>query len=1002
MTQDTQINRHQLGQLIGANKRDHFYELHYATGEVARLYILADGIFRLFIDPDKKFYENHTDLVDLSKFSNHVFEKSRPRATSDSFIIQTGSFQLIFEQKNARMSIFDEQLHRIRMSQASSIELDDFETTEIINQNKNEFYFGGGIQNGSFSHKGKKIEIKRDGITGEGGVLSQIPFFWSNAGFAELRNTKHSGEYDFGTVNSQAAVLKHYDRIFDNFYLIGNSSSNIIQKYYQLTGKPLMPPKYALDLGHIGNFITTMWQPSEAKKRNASMFEDHSYYVRTNDPNKVSGNASLNGEEEYQFSARATIDRYQKLHFPLGWIIPNYEVSDLHEESLTSFNDYANTHGVAVGIWTKDKLNSLPDNTSFIATTTGKKNELKDDTTQLKTHLNRRRPFILSNNAEVGSQAYSSFYFGDTGGNWENIGSQVASLLGASLSGEPLTGASIDGINGGGNAQIAIRDFEWKTFTPLLFNTNDQSQYSKTPFAYNPKMTKINQAYLKLRKQLKPYLYTWIYRSLNGEAIVRPLFIDFPHEQINYTEQVKHEFMLGSSILVAPITNGQETEKGDSRKNNLYLPDHRTMWIDLFTGQKYIGGRVYNKLTYPTWHLPVFVRGGAIFDLGQRNFVFYPQGKSTISFYDDNDFTDFNHNHTETKVSSNLDSSKLTINIDPVKGDFAGMTTELPTNLNIMCDSYPDNVLVKINDQIIKLQEYGTSDVFEHAKEGYFFNTNYSFMPEFDQYHDTKQTALQIKLAKRDITDSKIEIIIQNFNYGGQTLVHSITDSVLHSPKGIILDSKKISAHSLTVSWAKLTERVQFEINGILYDGIDGDSFTFHELMPNTKYLMRMRYVAGNKVSEWSEPFGAITKKAAIDYAVRGVETICNYPEDPKHPVKYLTDLKLASEWQIKDKFDEEKPLTLVFRFDKIEKLSRMAFVPRNLDRNANPVEVEIELSNDGHTFKPYGERYTWKADAKNKVIGLRNVSAKAIRMTVYKSSGSSIAGKEVIFFREK
>ena len=165
---------------------------------------------------------------------------------------------------------------------------------------------------------------------------------------------------------------------------------------------------------------------------------------------------------------------------------------------------------------------------------------------------------------------------------------------------------------------------------------------------------------------------------------------------------------------------------------------------------------------------------------------------------------------------------------------------------------------------------------------------------------------------------------------------------------------------------------------------------------------MRMRYVAGNKVSEWSEPFGAITKKAAIDYAVRGVETICNYPEDPKHPVKYLTDLKLASEWQIKDKFDEEKPLTLVFRFDKIEKLSRMAFVPRNLDRNANPVEVGIELSNDGHTFKPYGERYTWKADAKNKVIGLRNVSAKAIRMTVYKSSGSSIAGKEVIFFREK
>ena len=49
MTQDTQMNRHQLGQLIGANKRDHYYELHYATGEVARLYILTNRILHLLI-----------------------------------------------------------------------------------------------------------------------------------------------------------------------------------------------------------------------------------------------------------------------------------------------------------------------------------------------------------------------------------------------------------------------------------------------------------------------------------------------------------------------------------------------------------------------------------------------------------------------------------------------------------------------------------------------------------------------------------------------------------------------------------------------------------------------------------------------------------------------------------------------------------------------------------------------------------------------------------------
>lgn len=1001
MTQEMQINRHQLGSLVGANKCDHYYELHYATGEVARLYILADGIFRLFIDPDKKFDENHSELVDFSKFNNQLFEKSRPRATSESFIIQSGFYQLIFQLKPATMSIFDESLHRTRISQVSPLEFDDQGSTEILRQNKNEFYFGGGVQNGHFSHKGKKIAIDCDGITGEGGVLSQVPFFWSNAGFGEFRNTAARGEYDFGQMNEKATVIKHADRVFDNFYLLGNSPSDILRKYYQLTGQPVMPPKYAFKLGYLADFADTLWKPSAAKDRSAVMFEDKGYFTRTANAEEAGGKASLNGEEEYQFSARAAIDRYQKFHFPLGWFVPNCKQENIDHNSLATFNEYANLHGVESGLWTKGEQ-ELPQDTSFVFADNCNQKFLSDYHAKLKKLLNRRRPFLLTKTGFSGSQKYAGLAFGDAGGNWENIGTQVASFLGAGLSGEPLIGAGIDGTSGGGNAQIAVRDFEWKVFTPLLFSIDDQSKFSKTPFAYNSKMTTINHAYLSLRKLLGRYLYTLAYNAQNGGTIVQPLFMDFPHEQINYTEQVRHEFMLGSNLLIAPITNGRENSAGEARKDSLYLPSHRTMWVDLFTGKKFLGGRVYNKLTYPIWHLPVFVRGGSIFDLGKRNFVLYPQNQSKITFYDDNGFNDFAHNHATTTISSDLNAHRLTIKLDPVQGNYSEMETNGTTNLNIMCDSYPDQITVKINDEIVQLQEYGTANAFAHAKEGFFYNTNYSWLPEFDQYRDSKQAAIQIKLASRDLTDSKFEIVIQNFNYGSETLVHSITDSVLRSPKGIIIDQKRISAHSFAVAWPKLTEKVQFEINGILYDGIDDDHFTFHELEPNTKYLMRMRYVAGNKVSEWSDPFGAITKKAAISYALRDVHVSSNYEAKADHPLRYLTDLKTASEWETKDKFDESKPLTLTFVFDDVENLSRMAFIPRNVDRNATPTEVGIELSKDGVNFKPYGERLTWKADAKNKVVGLRDVSAKAIRMTVYKSSGSFVAGKEVLFFKEK
>ncbi|OUQ00122.1 TIM-barrel domain-containing protein [Lactobacillus gallinarum] len=1001
MTQN-QIERHQLGQLIGANKRDHYYELHYSTGEVARLYILADGIFRYFLDPAKEFDENHSSFVDLSQFNNIYFEKSKAKATSDSLIIQTGNYQLIFQQKPAVMTIFDETLHRSRLSQLSPLELSSNQTTEILKQHKNEFYFGGGMQNGYFSHKGQVIQIERDHITGKGGVLTQVPFFWANSGFGELRNTETTGSYDFGKTNHDAAILTHNSKLFDTFYLLGNSPKDILAKYYLLTGKPLMPPKYALGLGHVGNFLTTMWQPGEAKERNATMFEDGNYYTRTSNPEDANGKASLNGEEEYQFSARAMVDRYQKEHFKLSWIVPNYQVQDINAEAMTSFSDYAASRDVNAGLWSENQTPKATPDTTFIQTNTSDPKILKNDALILRDNLKRKRPLIFSNTGIAGSQNRTMLAFGDIGGNWENIPTQVAGFLCASLSGQPLIGSAVDGTAGGGNAQISIRDFEWKTFTPLLFSLDDQGKFSKTPFAYNNKMTQINRAYLQLREQLQTYMYTLIYRAQVGEPIMRPLFLEFPHEQVNYTPQVSHEFMLGPNLLISPIVNGREDGNGNSRKDNLYLPNHRTMWVDLFDGKKYLGGRVYNKLSYPSWHLPVFVRGGSIFDLGERNYVLYPQGRSKMVTYDDNGYNDYSRNHVATQITSELEASKLKITIDPTQGDFNTFQTENTTNLNIMCDGYPDGLTVKINDQVIDMQEYGTVDTFAHAKEGFFFNTNYSWLPEFDQYQEKKQTALQIKLAKRDITDSKIEIIIRNFKYGNETLVHAITDSLLRSPKQPAVDPEKISSHSLTVVWPQLTDQVQIEINGILHDGIDGSSFTFHGLAPNTRYSMRLRYVAKNKVSEWSDPFGAITKPDPMNFAIRDIQTTSNMTSQKDHPLKYLTDLKLASEWETVNGVSEDQPLELTFKFNQLEHLSRMVWVPRKIDHQGDPIEVSVETSVDGTNFKPYGERLTWKSDSKNKVVGLRDVKAKAMRIRVYKSSGPIVAAEEVIFFKEK
>ena len=83
---------------------------------------------------------------------------------------------------------------------------------------------------------------------------------------------------------------------------------------------------------------------------------------RTKDEKAASGKASLNGEENYQFSARALIDRYHAMHFPLSWFVPNYGVQANNQQALSFFNEYALNQDVHPGFWHQSEV-ELPEKT---------------------------------------------------------------------------------------------------------------------------------------------------------------------------------------------------------------------------------------------------------------------------------------------------------------------------------------------------------------------------------------------------------------------------------------------------------------------------------------------------------------------------------------------------------------------------------------------------------------------------------------------------------------
>jgi alpha-D-xyloside xylohydrolase len=154
--------------------------------------------------------------------------------------------------------------------------------------------------------------------------------------------------------------------------------------------------------------------------------------------------------------------------------------------------------------------------------------------------------------------------------------------------------------------------------------------------AESEKITAIAASLLKLRMKLLPYLYTafWRYHT-EGLPPVRALVLDYPDD--GRTHSIDDQYMLGDSLLVAPVFWGQNSR-------TVFLPEGG--WYDFWTHEKIEGGRTINY-DAPLEVIPVFVKSGSILPLAEplqsveANAVFdltifcFGSGEKSFTLYED-------------------------------------------------------------------------------------------------------------------------------------------------------------------------------------------------------------------------------------------------------------------------------------------------------------------------------------------------------------------------------
>ncbi|RDI95027.1 alpha-glucosidase [Meiothermus sp. QL-1] len=211
-----------------------------------------------------------------------------------------------------------------------------------------------------------------------------------------------------------------------------------------------------------------------------------------------------------------------------------------------------------------------------------------------------RRPFILTRSGFPGIQRYAFVWTGDNESRFEDLALSVSMLLSLGLCGIAFAGSDVGGFGLDAEPELLLRWTWLGTLYPFFRNHSALGTRRQEPYAFGEPWTSRLREALRFRYRLLPYLYS-LARIAHEEGLPlwRPLFLYWP--------EARHEdqFLLGEALLAAPVLRQGE------RRREVYLPEGG--WQDFWSG-RFLGGGLHRVEAPPT-HLPLFQQAGTAIPL---------------------------------------------------------------------------------------------------------------------------------------------------------------------------------------------------------------------------------------------------------------------------------------------------------------------------------------------------------------------------------------------------
>lgn len=657
------------GNCVSYTKDDRCVNFSVDDGSVIQLRLCSPSVVRIWYSPDgtltrgnESFAVVEEDLQDIGELivneQNACYEiftdKLRIRVNKAPFNLQ------IFDKW--QKLLFSDHLDRGHVSEGTR-------KIEYKSLRRDEHFFGLGEKTGKLDRRGESYKMwnsdKPCYSTVEDPLYKSIPFFMSSYRYGIFLDNTYKTEFKFGTESRDYYSFEAPDGEMIYYFIFGKDYKEIMTQYAGLTGKPIMPPRWALGLSQCRGLLTneTLTYDIAHGYRERGIpcdviYQDIGWTQNLQDfdwrkPNYRNPRKMLADLDSMGFKVILSQDpvisqdnvRQWREADSLGYFVKDVTTGCTYDMPWP----WGGNCGVVdftipevADWWGEYQQKPLDDGAAGFWTDMGEpawSNEESPERLVMKHHLGMhdeihnvygltwdkvvkeqfekrnpdRRVFQMTRAAYAGLQRYTFGWTGDSGcaddvlKGWAQMANQIPVLLSAGLGLIPFTTTDISGYCGDihdypAMAELFTRWVQMGVFNPLS-RIHHEGNNAVEPWLFGPVAEQNVKAAIELKYSLLPYIYTYAREAHDlGLPLMRPMVLEFPSDTETYG--LDDQFMFGEELLVAPVV------KKSARTRNLYLPEG--VWIDFNDRKTEYSGEQWLTVDAPLSVIPMFVRKGSI------------------------------------------------------------------------------------------------------------------------------------------------------------------------------------------------------------------------------------------------------------------------------------------------------------------------------------------------------------------------------------------------------